>query len=99
MKGFKAKTKIKRSATYWIASYVKDNEDEPLLIEKQKIEYLPGQDKDQLMLHYCQDLFKTSSEIWEVLVHQGPHEVPTTGDQIIARLSRERFDGCEELTI
>lgn len=99
MKGFKSSTQLKRTATYWIASYLKDNEDEPLSIKKQKIEYLPGQSKEQLMLRYCHNVFKNSPEVWEVLVHQGPHEVPDSGDQVVARLSRERFDGCEELTI
>lgn len=99
MKGFKSSTPLKRTATYWIASYLKDNEDEPLSIRKEKIEYLPGQNKEQLMLLYCHNIFKSSPEVWEVLVHQGPSEVPDSGNQVVARLSRERFSGAEELTI
>lgn len=99
MKGFKSNTQLKHTATYWIASYLKDNEDEPLSIKKQKIEYLPGQDKDKLMLCYCHSIFKSSPEVWEVLVHRGPHEVPDSGDQVVARVSREPFRGSEELTI
>lgn len=99
MKGFKSSTQLKRTATYWIASYLKDNEDEPLSIEKQKVEYSPGQNKEQLMLRYCHNIFKKSPEVWEVLVHQGPSEVPDSGDQVVARVSREPFSGAQELTI
>jgi len=31
-------------------------------------------------------------------VHQGPSEVPDSGDQIVIRLSREPFKGCSQLT-
>jgi hypothetical protein len=31
--------------------------------------------------------------IWEILVHQGPDQVPEHGDQITHRLSRARFQG------
>jgi hypothetical protein len=51
------------------------------------------------MLAYCHDIFKYSPSIWEVLVHQGASEVPESGDQVVARLGRERFEGWEELTI
>ena len=99
MKGFNATKQATRSSSYWVASYTKDNEDEPLSIQKQKIEYLPGQDKEQLMLRYCHNIFKKSPEVWEVLVHQGPSEIPESGDQVVARVSREPFSGAEELTV
>lgn len=99
MKGFGTSKPSKRTANYWIACYSRENEDEPISIRKQPIEYVSGQDKEQLMLKECHRLFRQDQALWEVLVHQGPNEVPDSGDQIVARLSREKFDGAEELTI
>ena len=88
-----------RTARYWISCYEKGNEDDPISCHRAEILYKPGQSKQQKMLAYCHDIFRYSPPVWEVLVHQGPTEVPESGDQIVARLSREEFDGCEELTI
>ena len=99
MKGFGTTKTKNRIATYWVARYVRDNEDEPIAVDRQTIEYVPGQDKERLMLAHCHEIFRASPDVWEVLVHQGSDSVPESGDQIIARLSRERFNGCEELTI
>lgn len=99
MKGFSATKTKKRTSTYWVAQYSRENEDEPLSIEKRVVQYAHGQNKERLMLASCHEIFRSSPEVWEVLVHQGPDSVPESGDQIVARLSRERFEGCEELTI
>jgi hypothetical protein len=99
MKGFGTIKSKKRTATYWVARYLREDEDEPISIDKQTIEYVPGQDKERLMLAHCHEIFRAFPDIWEVLVHQGSASVPESGDQIVARLSRERFNGCEELTI
>jgi hypothetical protein len=99
MKGFGTIKSKKRTATYWVARYLREDEDEPISIDKQTIEYVPGQDKERLMLAYCHEIFRTFPDIWEVLVHKGSAPVAESGDQIVARLSRERFNGCEELTI
>ncbi len=99
MKGFGTIKSKKRTATYWVARYLREDEDEPISVDKQTIEYVPGQDKERLMLAHCHEIFRAFPDIWEVLVHQGSAPVPESGDQIVARLSRERFNGCEELTI
>jgi hypothetical protein len=98
-KGFGERDSEWRTARYWVSCYEKDNEDEPISCHRAEIMYKPGQSKQQKMLAYCNDIFKYSPSIWEVLVHQGASEVPESGDQIVARLGRERFEGCEELTI
>lgn len=98
-KGFLLKPNPSKTAKYWIAQYEEGNEDEPFFIEKTAITYHPGQDKEQLMLQYCHGIFKRDSRTWEVLVHQGPEDTPQSGDQIVARLSRAKFPGCEELTV
>jgi hypothetical protein len=97
MKGFSSTQQPTKSASYWVASYTKDNEDEPLGIHKKVLFYKPGQDKEVLMTNYCNSIMKINRNIWEILVHQGPSEVPDSGDQIVIRLSREPFKGCSQL--
>lgn len=97
MKGF-GSTKQQRSSNYWVAVYSKDNDDEPIDIHKKILTYKPGQDKELLMTHYCNSIMQINKNIWEILVHQGPSEVPESGDQIVIRLSREPFTGCSKFT-
>lgn len=99
MKGFAASTPKLRTSKYWISCYQKDNEDDPISVERTEIQFKPGEDKDRKMLAYCHQIFKRSADVWEVLVHKGPSDIPESGDQIVARLSREPFDGAEELTV
>lgn len=97
MKGFNATKQTTRSSTYWVASYTKDDEDKPFAVHKKVLSYAPGQDKDVLMTKYCYSLMEFNPHVWEVLVHQGPKEMPDHGDQIVMRLSREPFNGCKQL--
>lgn len=99
MKGFAASTPKLRTSKYWISCYQKDNEDDPISVERKEIQFKSGEDKDRKMLSYCHQIFKRSADVWEVLVHKGPSNIPESGDQIVARLSREPFDGAEELTV
>ena len=94
MKGFGSTKQHTRSASYWVAAYAKDNDDEPIAIEKKILVYKTGQDKEDMMMRYCNSIMKINKNIWEILVHQGPSEVPDTGDQIVIRVSREPFKGC-----
>ena len=98
-KGFLLKSNPTKIAKYWVAQYEQGNEDEPFSIRKTEVNYLPGQDKEQLMLHHCHSLFRQDPKTWEILVHRGPEGTPQSGEQIVARLSREKFDGAEMLTI
>lgn len=97
MKGFVTTTQPHKTAQYWIACYSKDNEDVPFGISKKILTYKPGQDKDKLILKYCQKLMRINANIWELLVHQGPDEVPTHGDQVTLRMCREKFRGSTTL--
>jgi len=97
MKGFSSTKQLTRSSSYWVASYTKDNEDEPLGIHKKVLSYKPGQDKELLMIRYCNSIMKINQNIWEMLVHQGPTEIPDSGDQIVLRLSREKFKGSAQV--
>jgi hypothetical protein len=93
MKGFSSSKQKEKTATYWIACYDRNNEDEPFGISKKQLTYKPGQSKDRMILRYCTDLMNLNQNIWEILVHQGPTEVPEHGDQITHRLSRQKFEG------
>jgi hypothetical protein len=97
MKGFSSTQQPTKSATYWIAAYVKDNEDEPIDVYRKVLSYKPGQDKELLMIRYCNSVMKINRNIWEMLVHQGPTEIPDSGDQIVLRLSREKFKGSAQV--
>lgn len=98
-KGFGSPKQKQRTASYWIACYSKENEDDPLFTIKKVIDYVPGQNVERLMLLRCHQLLLETPEAWEVLVHQGPEEIPQSGDQIVARLSRELFDQAEVLSV
>lgn len=98
MKGFAATQHKTQSSSYWVASYTKDNDDEPIGIHKKVLSYKPGQDKDKLIIRYCNKIMQINKNVWEILVHQGPSEIPDDGDQIVLRLSREPFNGCSEVT-
>jgi hypothetical protein len=97
MKGFSSTQQQTKSASYWVASYTKDNEDEPLGIHRKVLSYKPGQDKELLMIRYCNSIMKINQNIWEILVHQGPDDTPDSGDQIVLRLSREKFNGSTQI--
>jgi hypothetical protein len=97
MKGFSSTQQQTKSASYWVASYTRDNEDEPLGIHKKVLSYKTGQDKELLMLRYCNSIMKINQNIWEILVHQGPGDTPDSGDQIVLRLSREKFNGSIQI--
>jgi hypothetical protein len=91
MKGFNStKTNLKTSR-YWISQYTQDNDDEPFDVHKRVLEYVPGQDRERLILLYCKRLMDASASTWEILVHQGPNSEPENGDQIVLRMSREQF--------
>jgi hypothetical protein len=96
-RGFGKSKPLLRTVYYWICCYVKNNEDDPISTLRTSLSYKAGQNKEKLMLANCNQVFKDRPEVWEILVHQGPNSVPESGDQIVARLSRERFEGSKEL--
>ena len=96
-RGFGNKKPLPKTVYYWISCYSQDNEDDPFEVSKTSLSYGVGQNKEKLMLSHCNQIFKMRPEVWEILVHQGPNSVPESGEQVVARLSRERFDGSKEL--
>jgi len=97
MKGFVTSKQPLRSASYWVACYSKDNEDEPMAVHKKVLTLKAGQDKDKMILQYCRELMKINQSIWEILVHQGTSETPEHGDQLTLRMGRQKFQGSTTL--
>ena len=97
--GFGSQRETTRTTRYWVSCYEQGNEDEAHMVERITVQYLPGQDKDKLIINYCNSIMKINRNIWEILVHQGPNETPDHGDQIVLRLSREPFKGATELNV
>jgi hypothetical protein len=97
MKGFATKQPVLKTSKYWVSCYKQGDEDDPISVDRTEIQYKPGECKEQKILFYCDQLFKTTPDIWEILVHQGPESVPESGDQVVARLSREPFEGSQVL--
>lgn len=97
--GFGAKKSQERTTRYWVSCYEQGNEDEAHMVERITVQYLPGQDKDKVMLKHCYKVFRDSPKTWEILVHKGPTEIPASGDDMIARLCREPFEEAEELNL
>jgi hypothetical protein len=90
MKGFgnPSKTKTKK---FWLAAFTQDNDDDPLMtirieVPRKSTEYALKQ-----AVHIGKQWIDSDQVIWEVLIHDGPDEVPATGDAMLARLSREQF--------
>ena len=96
-KGFVSSVQPTRTASYWVACYSKDDEDVPMGIHKKVLKYKAGQDKEKLIVNYCRQLFKINKTIWDVLVHQGPSEIPDHGEQVVLRMSRDVFKGSTAL--
>ncbi len=93
MKGFVLTKQPQRTSAYWIALYSQDDEDTPFSVSKKVLTYKPGQDKEKLIIQYCRELMRINQTIWELLVHQGSGETPDSGNQIVLRMSREKFNG------
>jgi hypothetical protein len=96
-KGFAPPTEIK-TKKFWLAAFTQDNEDDPFKTVRLMV---PRKSTESAIKHAVKAGKKwmdTDDSIWEVLIHDGPDEIPSTGDAILARLSREQFKESTELT-
>ena len=96
-KGFAApvKTKIKK---FWLSAFTQDNEDDPFEIVRVSLPRKSTESAIKLAVAAGKQWMDTDDSVWEVLIHDGPTQVPSTGDAILARLSREQFKESTELT-
>ena len=97
-KGFGIPTEIKIKK-FWLAAFTQDNEDAPVMIVRVELPRKSTEDAIKLAVKAGKKWMDTDDTVWEILIHDGPAQVPATGDAILARLSREQFKESMELII
>ena len=96
MKGFGAPNKTK-TKKFWLAAFTQDNDDDPLMTIRIEVPRKLTESALKQAVHIGKQWINSDQVIWEVLIHDGPDEVPATGDAMLARLSREQFKDSVEL--
>ena len=95
-KGFAFPKEIK-TKKFWLAAFTKDNEDDPFVIVRVELPRKSTESAIKLAVKAGKKWMDTDDMVWEILIHDGPIQVPATGDAILARLSREQFNKSVEL--
>jgi len=89
-KGFATPSAIK-TKKFWLAAFTQDNEDDPFMIVRIELPRKSTESAIKLAVKAGKKWMDTDNVVWEILIHDGPTQVPATGDAILARLSREQF--------
>lgn len=95
-KGFGTPNKTK-TKKFWLAAFTQDNDDDPLMTIRIEVPRKSTESALKQAVHIGKQWIDSDQVIWEVLIHDGPNEVPATGDAMLARLSREQFKDSAEL--
>jgi hypothetical protein len=88
-------TKTKK---FWLSAFTQDNEDDPFEIVRVELPRKSIESAIKLAVKAGKQWMDTDDSVWEVLIHDGPTQIPSTGDAVLARLSREQFKESIELT-
>jgi hypothetical protein len=96
-KGFALPTEIK-TKKFWLSAFTQDNEDDPFIIVRVELPRKSTESAIKLAVKAGKQWIDTDDSVWEVLIHDGPDQIPSTGDAILARLSREQFKESIQLT-
>lgn len=91
MPGFAPSQPVTSTRRVWFSLYASDNEDHPLAINRVQIEQQHGQDLAQLAVLHARHILRTQPEVFEVIAHAGPYDVPRAGEDVLARVCREPF--------
>jgi len=97
-KGFAFPKEIK-TKKFWLAAFTQDNEDDPLMVVRVELPRKSTEAAIKLAVKAGMELMVTDDMIWEILIHDGPTQVPATGDAVLVRLSRDPFNKSMELII
>ena len=89
-KGFGVPGEIK-TKKFWLAAFTQDDEDDPFSIIRIEVPRKSTEAALKLAVKSGKKWIDSDTSVWEVLIHDGPTEIPATGDAILARLSREQF--------
>ncbi len=96
-RGFAPPRLAPRTVSVWFSCYAHDNEDDPVRIIREPLPAVPGQDVARLAVIHARRLLGDPA-VYEVIAHRGPHPVPISGLEVIARVCREPFRNCLELS-
>ena len=96
-KGFAPPTEIK-TKKFWLAAFTQDNDDDPFETVRIVLPRKSTESAINLAVKAGKKWMDADNSVWEILIHDGPDEIPSTGDAILARLSREQFKESTELT-
>jgi hypothetical protein len=88
-------TKTKK---FWLSAFTQDNGDDPFEIIRVELPRKSIESAIKLAVKAGKKWMDSDDSVWEVLIHDGPTQVPSTGDAVLARLSREQFKESIELT-
>ena len=97
IKGFATPTEIK-TKKFWLSAFTQDNEDAPFEVVRVVLPRKSTESAIKLAVKAGKKWMDTDDSVWEILIHDGPNQLPSTGDAILARLSREQFKESTELT-
>lgn len=95
-RGFAQPRPAPRSISIWFSCYAQDNEDEPLTVIREPLPAVPGQNLAHLAVLHARRLM-ADPQVHEVIAHRGPSAEPERGDDVIARVCREPFNGSLRL--
>jgi hypothetical protein len=95
-KGFVTPVQIK-TKKFWLSAFTQDNEDDPFEIVRVEFPRKSTESATKLAVAAGKKWMDTDDSVWEILIHDGPTQIPSTGDAILARLSREQFKESIEL--
>ena len=96
-KGFASPVGIK-TKKFWLSAFTQDNEDDPFEIVRVVLPRESTESAIKLAVKTGKQWMDTNDSVWEILIHDGPSQLPATGDAILARLSREQFKESIQLT-
>jgi hypothetical protein len=89
-KGFGAPVEIK-TKKFWLSAFTQDNEDEPFTVVRVSFPRKSSKSATKFAVKAGKKWMDIDDSVWEILIHDGPDQMPATGDAILARLSREQF--------
>jgi hypothetical protein len=96
-KGFSVPVETK-TKKFWLSAFTQENEDDPFEIVRVSLPRKSTESAIKLAVQAGKQWMDTDNSVWEVLIHDGPTQIPSGGDAILARLSREQFKESIELT-
>ena len=95
--GFALPREIK-TKKFWLSAFTQDNEDDPFEVVRVVLPRKSTESAIKLAVKAGKQWMDTDDSVWEILIHDGPNQLPATGDAILARLSREQFKESIQLT-